>query len=143
MAGTMMTNLEAVMVLLGPVWSDGDAEAARRVLAPGYTIHRDPGDPWEGQTLDADAYVVRVAALRRGFPDQRFTVLHTAVAGDTVALAWDWVGSHLGDLPGFPATGRAIRMTGSTFYFTAAGKVTGHWQITDRLGVFQQLQAPA
>jgi predicted ester cyclase len=138
-----MTNLEAVMVLLGPVWSEGDADAARAVLAPGYTIHRDPGDPWEGQTLDPEAYVARVAALRHGFPDQRFTVLHTAVAGDTVALAWDWVGSHLGNLPGFPATGRVIRMTGSTFYFTAASMVTGHWQITDRLGVFQQLQAPA
>jgi len=137
----MMTNLEAVMVLLGPVWSEGDAEAARAVLAPLYTIHHDPGDPWENQSLDADAYVTRVEALRRGFPDQRFSIRHSAVDGDTVALAWDWVGSHLGDLPGFPASGRAIRMTGSTFYFTHHGKVTGHWQITDRLGVYQQLQA--
>jgi predicted ester cyclase len=139
----MSAALDAVMVLIGPVWSEGDSNAARPVLGPTYTIHRDPGDPWEGQTLDADAYVARVEALRRGFPDQRFTIFHTAIERDTVALAWNWVGSHLGDLPGFPATGRAIRMTGSTFYFTHAGKVTGHWQITDRLGVFQQLQAPA
>jgi steroid delta-isomerase-like uncharacterized protein len=138
-----MTNaLDAVMVLLGPVWSEGNAEAARSVLAAAYTIHRDPGDPWEGQTLDVDSYVARVKELRRSFPDQRFTILHTAVDGDTVALAWDWQGTHSGDLPGFAASGRTIRMTGSTFYFTSAGKVTGHWQITDRLGVFQQLQQP-
>ena len=132
--------LDAVMVLIGPVWSAGDAEAARAVLAPDYVIHHDPGDPWEGQRLDADAYVARVGALRAAFPEQRFTIVHSAVAGDTVALAWSWAATHLGDLPGFPASGRTITMTGSTFYFTAAGKVTGHWQISDRLSVFRQLQ---
>jgi hypothetical protein len=33
-------------------------------------------------------------------------------------------------------------MSGSTLYlFNAAEKLTGHWQITDRLGVFQKLQS--
>ena len=138
----MMTAAErAVMVLLDEVWSRGDAEAARAVLAPGYVIHHDPGDAWDGQTLDADAYVARVKQSRAPFPDQAFTILHRAVAGDTVALAWSWAATHAGDLPGFPATGRTIRMTGSTFYFTADAKVTGHWQIADRLCVFRQLQA--
>jgi steroid delta-isomerase-like uncharacterized protein len=131
----------AVDILLESVWSQGDAEAARAVLAPLYTIHHDPGDAWEGQTLDPDGYIDRVRQSRAPFPDQRFTVRHRAVDGDTVAIAWDWTATHLGDIPGFPATGRTITMTGSTFYFTASGKVTGHWQIADRLSVFRQLSA--
>ena len=130
----------AVDVLLGPVWSQGDADAARAVLAPRYVIHHDPGDAWEGQSLDNDGYVARVQASRAPFPDQAFTILHRALEGDTVAIAWSWAATHLGDIPGFPASGRTIRMTGSTFYFTSGGKVTGHWQIADRLSVFRQLQ---
>lgn len=131
----------AVAILMEHVWTRGDAEAARAVLAPAYTIHHDPGDAWEGRTLTPDAYVARVNQSRAPFPDQAFTVLHSAVHGETVALAWSWSATHTGDLPGFPATGRTITMTGSTFYFTADGKVTGHWQIADRLSVFRQLQA--
>jgi predicted ester cyclase len=130
----------AVDILLGPVWSHGDAEAARAVLAPAYVIQHDPGDAWDGATLDPDGYVARVNASRAPFPDQAFTVRHRAIDGDTLAIAWNWQATHLGDLPGFPASGRIIRMTGSTFYFTCGGKVTGHWQIADRLSVFRQLQ---
>jgi len=33
-------------------------------------------------------------------------------------------------------------MSGATAYsFDAQDRLTGHWQIADRLGVFQQLQA--
>ena len=56
-------------------------------------------------------------------------------------MTWLWTGTHLGDLPGFPATGRTIHMSGATVYgFDSEDCLTGHWQITDRLGVFQQLQ---
>jgi predicted ester cyclase len=135
------TAAAAVDILLGAVWSDGDADAARAVLAPAYVIHHDPGDAWEGRTLDPDAYVARVRESRAPFPDQRFIVRHRAFDGETVAIAWDWTATHSGDIPGFAATGRAITMTGSTFYFTSSGKVTGHWQIADRLSVFRQLAA--
>lgn len=137
----MSAAAAAVDILLGPVWSEGDADAARAVLAPSYVIHHDPGDAWEERTLDPDGYVARVRELRAPFPDQRFVVRHRSVDGDTVAIAWDWTATHRGDIPGFAASGQIITMTGSTFYFTRAGKVTGHWQIADRLSVFRQLAA--
>jgi hypothetical protein len=56
-------------------------------------------------------------------------------------MTWLWRGTHAADLPGFPATGQTIRMSGATVYmFDADDRLTGHWQITDRLGVYQQLQ---
>ncbi len=31
-------------------------------------------------------------------------------------------------------------MSGATVYCVDAGRLTGHWQVTDRLGVFMQLR---
>jgi predicted ester cyclase len=45
----------------------------------------------------------------------------------------------VGDIPGFPASGKQIKMSGATVYYFEGNRITGHWQITDRLGVFQQL----
>ena len=45
-------------------------------------------------------------------------------------------------MAGFPPTGRVLRMSGITiYYFDGGGRLTGHWQMVDRLGVFQQLAA--
>ena len=61
--------------------------------------------------------------------------------GDEVAVAWLWTGTHDGDMPGFPATGNVVSMSGLTIYYFEGDRVSGHWQVTDRLGVFQQLSA--
>jgi steroid delta-isomerase-like uncharacterized protein len=124
------------------VWNRGDAAAVPCYLADAYTIHHDPGDPWEGRTLDPAAFIERLLQSRAPFPDQRFTVLRMAADADSVIMTWTWAATHLGDFPGFPATGQTIRMSGATAYvFNADDRLTGHWQIADRLGVFQQLQA--
>ena len=129
--------------LLRDVWNHGDVEAASRYIAPIYTIHHDPGDPWRGQQLNVETYKERARILRAPFPDQHFDV-HTLLAeGDTVIVTWLWSATHAGDLPGFPATGRRIHMSGATVYDFTAGRISGHWQITDRLGVYQQLQQAA
>jgi len=61
---------------------------------------------------------------------------------NAVAVSWLWHGTHLGEIAGFPPTGKPIRMSGITiYYFDEHDRLTGHWQIVDRLGVFQQLAA--
>lgn len=124
------------------VWDEGDAEASARYLAPSYTIHHDPGDPWNGQTLDLDGYKERVRRSRAAFPDQRFALQRLCADGDAASMTWLWRATHLGDIPGFAATGKVIEMSGATMYFfTPQRKLSGHWQITDRLSVYQQLLA--
>ena len=123
------------------VWDLGDAEAAGRYLASVYTIHHDPGDPWEGRALDLDGYKDRVRLSRAPFPDQRFDIQRMCADGNAVCMTWLWRATHLGDMLTFPATGRTIRMSGATtYFFTAENRLSGHWQITDRLGVWRQLQ---
>jgi predicted ester cyclase len=69
--------------------------------APQYTIHSDPGDPWEGQRLDRRTYEERVGYSRHAFPDLAFTVHETVLAGDRVAVRWSAEGTHAGDLRGY------------------------------------------
>lgn len=122
------------------VWSEGDAEAAVKYIAPKYKIFHDPGDPWEGRELDLAGYKERVRALRAAFPDQVFDTQGLFADGDAVVMTWLWTATHKGDIPGFPATGAKITMSGATVYFFEGDRLAGHWQITDRLGVHQQLQ---
>jgi len=123
------------------VWNAGDADACRRYLAPSYTIWHDPGDPWEGQTLDGAGFQERLRISRAPFPDQCFEIVGLWEDQDALAVSWTWRATHLGDLPGFPATGRRITMSGMTSYRFENERLSGHWQVVDRLGVFQQLQA--
>jgi len=122
------------------IWDEGLAHKADQYVAAAYTIHHDPGDPWDGMTLDLEGFKDRVRTSRAAFPDQRFAIQRLFVDGAEIAMTWLWSATHTGDLPGFPATGKTIHMSGATVYhFDENDKLTGHWQITDRLGVYQQL----
>lgn len=123
------------------VWNGGDTDACATYLAPAYTIFHDPGDPWDGQTLDIAGFAQRVQLSRAPFPDQTFDIRGLFEAHDSVVVTWMWHATHLGDLPGFPASGQRISMSGITEYRFTGGLLSGHWQVADRLGVFQQLQA--
>ena len=126
---------------LREVWSNGDVQRCAAYLASAYTIHHDPGDPWEGRTLDVAGFMDRVRRSRAPFPDQQFDVRAMIADANGVAVTWLWTATHTGDLPGFPATGRTMTMSGATVYtFDSDERITGHWQITDRLGIYQQLQ---
>ncbi len=123
------------------VWDEGRVDAAADYIAEVYTIHHDPGDPWHGQTLDRAGFKDRIRQSRAAFPDQRFATQGLFADGDSVVMTWLWRGTHAADLPGFTATGQTIHMSGATVYmFDADDRLTGHWQITDRLGVYQQLR---
>jgi len=133
-------NKDLLTRFLAEVWSAGNIEASDNYIAPKYTIHHDPGDPWDKRELDLPQYKERVKLSRAPFPDQRFTVIDMLAESGKMAVTWLWTATHKGDIPGFPATGNQIKMSGATVYYLEAGRLTGHWQITDRLGVFMQLR---
>ncbi|EIZ80964.1 hypothetical protein WSK_0356 [Novosphingobium sp. Rr 2-17] len=123
------------------VWDEGDVDASGAYLGETYTIHHDPGDPCDGMILDLAGFKDRVRQSRAAFPDQRFAIQGMFADGDSVVMSWLWAATHSGDLPGFAATGKTIRMSGATVYgFDDRVRLTGHWQVTDRLGVYWQLR---
>jgi predicted ester cyclase len=123
------------------VWSNGDVERCEVYIAETYTIHPDPGDPWDGQSLELAGFKTRVRLSRAPFPDQKFQILEMFADKMKVIVTWNWMATHVGDLPNFPATGKSMSMSVATVYcFNDAAKITGHWQVADGLGIYQQLQ---
>jgi len=139
-----MLRKELIAAFLEEVWSKGQVDACDHFVGKSYTVWHDPGDPWNGRRLTLEEFKDRVRKSRAPFPDQRFHVQTLLEDGGRVAAAWAWTATHQGDIPGFPATGRALEMSGLTIYdFDEAGLISGHWQVSDRLGIFQQLQGAA
>jgi steroid delta-isomerase-like uncharacterized protein len=122
------------------VWSRGDYQAIERLVARRYAIHSDPGDAWEGRTLDRDEYRERVEYSRMAFPDLAFTVHDTIATDLRVSVRWSAEGTHRGDLRDLPATGKRLTFAGQTIYELEGGQIAGHWQVVDRLGFVRQLQ---
>ncbi|GHF20048.1 hypothetical protein GCM10017044_13540 [Kordiimonas sediminis] len=140
---TITENKKTLAAVLDNIWSKGDVASVDRYVHPTYTIFHDPGDPFDGQTLDLDGYKHRLITSRHPFPDQAFTVVDMIGEGDKVATSWTWQATHMADFPGFPASKKPVKMSGLTIYSFKDGKVCGHWQMVNRLGVYQQLQANA
>ncbi|MEM7223770.1 MAG: ester cyclase [Pseudomonadota bacterium] len=128
-----------VRTLIEKVWNQGNSDNLADLVAPAYRIHREPGDPFEGKTLDHAAYGTRITKTRAALPDLTYVIEDLFGEDDKVAVRWHSKGTHSGDLPGFPATGKTVEMTGMTLFQLDDGKVAGHWQETDRVNMMLQL----
>ncbi len=136
-----MDNKAVMSLFMKHIWNEGREDMVENYVAPQYKIHHDPGDPWHGKTLNLDAFKNRLRVSRAPFPDQCFTTREMIEENNNVAISWLWQGSHLGQLAGIKPTGKMITMSGLTIYYFENGKLSGHWQMADRLGVFQQLSS--
>lgn len=135
----MTENTRTLLDFMESVWNRGDAAAVDRLLGDEYTIHSDPGDPWDGATLSRNGFKERLLASRAPFPDLRFEIAETIADGDCVAIAWRMLGTQTQPMGPIPATGRAIAVQGMTMYYFRDGRLTGHRQLVDRMAVVQQL----
>lgn len=131
-----------IKCFLDEVWSNGDLSNVESFIASEYTIKHDPNDPWENQALSIEGFKNRVEKSRAMAPDQTFYVVSMVEEGKKVAVSWTWKGTHLGDVAGIAATRKSISMSGLTIYDFVDGKLSGHWQIADRLSVYQQIGQP-
>ena len=134
-----MENKIKLNQLIEQVWNNGNLDLVEELIAPQYTIFHDPGDPWEGQSLDRAAYKERVLYSRNAFPDLHFAVKEFVPAEDTIAISWYLSGTHEGELEGAPASGNKINVSGISIYYFSDGKITGHWQVIDQLAFLAQI----
>jgi steroid delta-isomerase-like uncharacterized protein len=135
----MNNNTTLLRNFFDRIWNTGDVTDVPQFIAPAYTIHSDPGDRWDGQTLTVDQFCERMVTSRAPFPDLTFSVHIMIDGGDCVVANWVMSGTHQAPLGDFPATGRTINIHGMTIYYVSDGRLTGHRQVVDRLAVLQQL----
>jgi steroid delta-isomerase-like uncharacterized protein len=56
-------------------------------------------------------------------PDLKFELTSRFAAGQWAAIEWIMSGTHKGDFPGMPATGKRISVRGSSIFELEAGKI--------------------
>lgn len=140
----MSKNLKSILAsFLEEIWNKGNLANLDNYLETGpgfsYEIKNDPGDPWDGQTIDKQTFKERVAYSRNSFPDLRFDSLEMVEENNTVAMRWNMSGTHKSNLPNLPATNKTFFITGITFYYFNNGKISGHSQSFDQLGFLAQI----
>ena len=124
---------------MSEIWNQGDFTHLDSYIAQQYSVFHDPGDPWDGKTLDQETFHTRVMYTRNAFPDVFFDLHEMIEEEDRIAVRWTMSGTHTGDLPTIKATHRPFKITGMTFYYFEEGKIIGHRQAFDQLSFLAQI----
>ncbi len=69
------------------------------------------------------AIAARIGAEMLAFPDLRVEMTNRVVHGNQVTVEWVATGTHTGDFPGFPASGRSFSIPGVTVVIRERGKI--------------------
>ena len=118
------------------VWNDRNIAAIDELMAADY-VHHDPQSPKFSD--GRDGYKQLVAYYLNAFPDSHFTIDQEVQEGDTIVTRWTVNGTHRGDLPMLPASGKTFSVTGITVARLKDGKFVESWNNWDALGLMQQL----
>lgn len=134
-------NKEAFLrEFMDEIWNEKNLEHIEKYVHPEYTIHLDPGDPWEGETLSRLDFRERLeVGSFEAFPDINFEITSAIEEENHVAASWILRGTNLGNIGGFPPTKKAIQTKGITIYHFKDNLISGHTQIFDRKTVMKQL----
>jgi steroid delta-isomerase-like uncharacterized protein len=87
-----------------------------------------------------------VAVAWSAFPDLRFESTGAADLGDNMVLEWTMRGTHDGDFPGLPASGRSFEVRGVSVIELAGGKirrVRDYWDFATALRQLGFMPEPA
>jgi steroid delta-isomerase-like uncharacterized protein len=119
------------------VWNKGRSEAIDRMFAVDGVAH---GLAADGSDLRGpEAFKSFQHAYRTAFPDLKFKIEDLIAEDDKVANRWTATGTHTGDGLGFPATNRAVTVTGMGIIRLRNGQIVEVWNTFDALGMHQQL----
>jgi len=122
------------------VWNRRNLAVIDELMAPDY-VHHDVLSP--NAPTGVEGYTQFVHQYLAAFPDIRMTIHDEIVAGETIVTRWTATGTHNGDLPGLPRTGKSLSVTGITIARMKNGKFVESWNNWDALGLMQQLGAIA
>ncbi|HEX4966864.1 MAG TPA: ester cyclase [Thermoanaerobaculia bacterium] len=109
--------------------SGGDLKKLDDVIAPNFT-DRTPGNP--NRTRGPGAIRDTQAKAHEIFADITYTVDDLLAEGDQVAARYTVRARHKG-------TGKAIEVTGASFFRVAGGRIQEGWIINDQIELFRQL----
>jgi steroid delta-isomerase-like uncharacterized protein len=120
------------------IWNNKKLNVVDELMAASYVHH----DPQSTVVISGiDGYKQFVEHYLRAFPDLHFTIEDEFGDEQTIVSRWTATGTHRGDLPGIPRTGRPISITGMTIARVRNVRFIESWSNWDTLGLMQQLGA--
>jgi steroid delta-isomerase-like uncharacterized protein len=121
-------------------FTTGDLDALDEAFTADCVVH-DSQNPFAADHRGADVARAQITMYRAGFPDLVMTTDAQYEDGDVVISRWTSTGTHTGDLPMLPATGRTVLVTGILIDRFAGDRIAETWSNWDTLGMLQQLGA--
>ena len=129
---------KAIALRFAQVWTAGNLHLVDELAAPDIVVsYPHPPEPIRG----AEGFKAFLEEVFVGLPDAVVTVDEMLAEEDKVACRWTMHGTHLGPWFGFPSTGKAVQLSGFTFYRIANGKVVEETGMGDALGLLMQMGA--
>ena len=119
------------------MWSKGNFAILGELVAPDYLDHDAPATSPRGP----EGLRQEVTRFRNAFSDLRFTVEDMVAEGDKVATRITATGTHDGDLPGLPRTGKSATIGGIVITRYENGKAAEAWVRFNFLSLYRQLGA--
>ncbi|HEX2910654.1 MAG TPA: ester cyclase [Chloroflexia bacterium] len=80
-----------------------------------------------------------IKMFEASFPRYQLVPEDIIAEGDRVVVRSTFVGTHLGDFMGIPATGKQVKMPLIIIYRLADGKIVEHWMVADVMSLMQQI----
>ena len=114
-----------------------DPTAVDRYVSPAYTLRTAE----EGAPAGREAVRAYIAAYLDGFRDLHISIDQLLGVEDKVVGVFTFTGTHGGVLFGQAPTGRTISVRQIAIYRLEGGQVVEEWEISDQLGLMQQLGA--
>lgn len=127
---------DARVQLLRRYWDEAWSQGSVHVLSDVYAPHYREND----EDLTPEQFSGHLLRWREKFPDFRAEIERYWLSDDAVTTRVMYTGTHLGDFPFLPATGRRVHTSGlDVFEFNDEGRVVQHWHETDHWELFEQL----
>ena len=130
-------NMAIVRNMEEDLFNRRDIAAVDRYVSPAYALRTAE----QGAPSGREAVRAYIAAYLDGFPDLHISIDQLLAVGDRVVGVFTFTGTHKGHLFGVPPTGKTISVRQIAIYRLENGQVVDEWEISDQLGLMQQIGA--
>lgn len=130
-------NEALVRAMEEEIFNRRNPDAVDRYIAPDYVLRTAA----EGTTIGRDGVRESIAAYVSGFSDLSIEIEQLVAVEDRVVGVFLFTGTHDGEMFGMAPTGRRIAVRQMAMYRIANNQVSEEWEVSDQLGLMQQLGA--
>jgi predicted ester cyclase len=129
-------NIALVRLHIEGMWQDGRFDLADQLFHQDFVDHH----PTPGLPEGAAGIVKMAQAIKEGFPEHSYEIVHLFATGDLVVDHWIFRGINTGSLFGAAPTGRSIEFSGTDIIRVRDGRIAELWHVEELARLQQQLQ---